>query len=376
MRINILATLLSVALALPIDQLSVDNSDVRLVELAPGERYYMTPEQLLRAKQDGVNYIDVTDHVDDIKSGSFTTSSENSPAQIPTSVQQRDLFEELSPSLSKEELELKLTTFSAFYTRYAKSETGLESSLWVYDKACEYAGGRDDVEVTKFDHEWDQKSVIVSIKGTENPDKVVIVGAHQDSINLLLPGTLPAPGADDDGSGTVTTLEVLRVLLESGFKPANTLEFHYYSAEELGLLGSQDVFAEYAERHVDVRTMLQQDMTGYSAGSKEANDGQDELGVITDFVDEDLTNFIKLLITEYCSIPYVETQCGYACSDHSSASKYGYQSAFVIESSFDNIDRKIHTTEDKVEYLDFDHMLEHAKLTLGYALELSTLEDL
>jgi hypothetical protein len=37
----------------------------------------------------------------------------------------------------------------------------------------------------------------------------------------------------------------------------------------------------------------------------------------------------------------------------------------VIESDFKYSDRKIHTTEDKIEYLDFDHMLQHAKFTLG-----------
>jgi leucyl aminopeptidase len=74
---------------------------------------------------------------------------------------------------------------------------------------------------------------------------------------------------------------------------------------------------------------------------------------------------------QYCDIPYTLTKCGYACSDHASASRYGYPSAFVIESDFDNSDQKIHTTEDKIKYLSFDHMLQHAKMTLGLAYELA-----
>jgi leucyl aminopeptidase len=62
---------------------------------------------------------------------------------------------------------------------------------------------------------------------------------------------------------------------------------------------------------------------------------------------------------------------GYACSDHASASKAGYPSAFVIESDFGYSDQKIHTTEDKLEYLDFDHMLQHARMTLGLVYELA-----
>lgn len=51
------------------------------------------------------------------------------------------------------------------------------------------------------------------------------------------------------------------------------------------------------------------------------------------------------MIEQYCDIPYVLTECGYACSDHASASKAGYRSAFVIESSFEMSDDHIHTSD-------------------------------
>jgi leucyl aminopeptidase len=76
-------------------------------------------------------------------------------------------------------------------------------------------------------------------------------------------------------------------------------------------------------------------------------------------------------MVQYCDIPYVETKCGYACSDHASASKAGYPSAFVIESAFADSDKKIHTSDDLIKYLSFDHMLQHAKLTLGLVYELA-----
>ena len=77
---------------------------------------------------------------------------------------------------------------------------------------------------------------------------------------------------------------------------------------------------------------------------------------------------------EYCDIPYVETKCGYACSDHASASKAGYPSAFVIESEFGNSDKRIHTTEDLISLLSVSHMLQHARLTLGFVYELAMAE--
>jgi len=36
--------------------------------------------------------------------------------------------------------------------------------------------------------------------------------------------------------------------------------------------------------------------------------------------------------------------------------------------------KKIHSTEDKIEFLSFDHMLQHAKMTLAFAYELAFAE--
>jgi leucyl aminopeptidase len=84
---------------------------------------------------------------------------------------------------------------------------------------------------------------------------------------------LPAPGADDDGSGTVSILESYRALLAADFRPAKTVEFHWYSAEvrlelarlfcnslryqEVGLLGSQAVAKDYQSRKATVVAMSQ-----------------------------------------------------------------------------------------------------------------------
>lgn len=146
-------------------------------------------------------------------------------------------------------------------------------------------------------------------------------------------------------------------------------EFHWYSAEEGGLLGSQAIFSSYEKHSRDVKAMLQQDMTGFVQKTLDAGKPE-SVGVIIDYVDKALTDFIKKIITEYCDIPYVETKCGYACSDHASASKAGYPSAFVIESTFEESDDHIHGTEDKIKYLSFDHMLQHARMTLAFAVSL------
>ena len=211
----------------------------------------------------------------------------------------------LMKKLSKENMRSNLEHFTSFHTRYYKSTSGAESSAWLYGRVNEtiYESGahKHGAGVKIFPHPWGQNSVIATIPGKS--EKTVVIGAHQDSINLFLPSLLAAPGADDDGSGTVTILEALRVLLQSSDiangTAQNTVEFHWYSAEEGGLLGSQAIFSAYEKEGRDVKAMLQQDMTGYV--QKTLDNGEPEtIGVITDFVDPDLIEFVKEMVTEVC----------------------------------------------------------------------------
>jgi bacterial leucyl aminopeptidase len=89
-------------------------------------------------------------------------------------------------------------------------------------------------------------------------------------------------------------------LADSGKQLENTVEFHWYSAEELGLWGSQAIFSSYEKEGKEVVAMLQQDMTGFVKKTLDAGKPE-SVGVITDYVDEGLTEFIKEVITEVCS---------------------------------------------------------------------------
>ncbi|KAL5119187.1 Leucine aminopeptidase 1 [Pleosporales sp. CAS-2024a] len=346
--------------------------DEYLIELSPGETRWVTEEGKWELRRQNINFFDITHH------GDLGTINANklsaNKVEFPSKPAYKEHVVPLLEKLEKDNMRKHLETFTSFHTRYYKSQYGAQSSAWLLEQVDKTlkAAGAVNASVKAFPHPWGQSSIIATIPGKS--DKTVVIGAHQDSINLFLPSILAAPGADDDGSGTVTILEALRVLLKSegilnGSAP-NTVEFHWYSAEEGGLLGSQAIFQSYEKDGKDVKAMLQQDMTGYVQKTLDAGEPE-SVGVITDFVDPGLTEFIKKIITVYCDIPFVLTKCGYACSDHASASKAGYPSAFVIESDFKYSDNKIHTTEDKIEYLSFDHMLQHAKLTLALAYELA-----
>ena len=251
----------------------------------------------------------------DLGSAKAFLASKKQTVTFPKKPAYNESLTPLLKDLKQENMHKNLEKFTSFHTRYYKSSYGAQSSAWLLNKVNEtiHASGADKygAHVKPFVHPWGQNSVIATIPGKSKT--TVVIGAHQDSINLLLPAFLAAPGADDDGSGTVTILEALRVLLQSEAivkgNASNTIEFQWYSAEEGGLLGSQAIFSAYEKSGRDIKAMLQQDMTGYTHKTLEAGEPE-SVGVITDFVDPALTEFIKKIITQYCSIPYVLTKCG------------------------------------------------------------------
>lgn len=373
--------------------LKIDSELNRLIKLGPGDFRLVSEEDKINYRREGVKFIDLTNQIsieealdkDMVASAGrqsvltmFSKQLDSLAAPVPEyAYPHKPGFEKLVNELNEKiDIDLvkgNLANFTSFYTRYYKSESGLESANWLYQKVSEIVSVIREADVTKVHHEgWDQYSIVVSIPG-KSKEKVV-VGAHQDSINLLFPSMLGAPGADDDGSGTVTTLEALRLVsnaISSGsFQPYNTLEFHYYSAEEGGLLGSIDVFSNYFKRKEVILGMLQQDMTGYSQGMIDAG-VELHFGLITDYTTPSLNQFLKDIVKYYCSIPIHETECGYACSDHASALEKGYPASFFIESEFKYTAKHIHLVLDTMDRLDFDLIAEHIKLTVGYAIELS-----
>lgn len=369
-----------------------------VVKTAPNTYRLASEAEKINMRRNGENFIDVTGvisvedalaqglvagagshNIINVFSKQIDTLKKTIPEyQYPNSTAQGAVVNAALKCVDLAKVRDNLAHFTSFYTRYYKSATGLESANWLFGKVSDFVQAVPGATVEKIHHSgWDQYSIVVSIPGVSS-DKVV-VGAHQDSINLLFPSLLGAPGADDDGSGTVTTLEALRVisgLIAAGkFTPQNTLEFHYYLAEEGGLLGSIDVFTRYFDAGKTVLGMLQQDMTGYTQGTVDLG-VEPHFGLINDYTSPKQNAFIRMVVDAYCSIPVHETECGYACSDHALALENGFPASFLIESEFKYSARQIHLTMDTMDRLDFGHIHEHIKLTVGYAVELAAATNL
>ena len=107
-----------------------------------------------------------------------------------------------------------------------------------------------------------QPSVILTIPGTTLPSEVVVLGAHQDSINggshrprARAPTTTrPASPASRRSSGSRS---------RNGYRPLRTVKFMAYAAEEVGLRGSADIAAQHRNANANVVGVLQLDMTNY-----------------------------------------------------------------------------------------------------------------
>jgi len=318
-------------------------------------------EQLSKAECGAgmINFMDVTD-TPNLGEKPFVNSIFPRIPGYPT--HQDEVFS-LIQSLQADNVEGMIASLSSYPTRYYTSPFGEESANWLVSEYTSFIGSRDDIEVSRYQHsQWRQPSVIARINGNSLSDEIVIIGGHIDSTS----SGSTAPGADDDASGSSTVLEVYRVLVTEGFRPERTLEFHGYAAEEVGLRGSQEIAQSYINQGKIVAGMLQLDMTGYvRAGTTPV------IGAITDFTNPQLTAFLRLLVDEYCTIPWADTRCGYGCSDHASWFRAGYPSSFAFEALFTNSNPYIHTVNDVLSRLDIDHSMEFARLGLGFMVEMS-----
>ena len=116
-------------------------------------------------------------------------------------------------------------------------------------------------------------NVVATLKGTKNPDRIYVVSGHYDSMcGNSSDGECDAPGANDDGSGTVAVIEMARVMSKQKFDA--TIIFMTVAGEEQGLLGSTQFAKEAVENKMDIEGMFTNDIIGGVKTFKDAPDRQ------------------------------------------------------------------------------------------------------
>ncbi|KAJ1727683.1 hypothetical protein LPJ61_004446 [Coemansia biformis] len=352
MKATLAALVVGVLAAAGIMARAVLYSDRRLIALGPDTREWMGEAQIHELVRNRRQFRDIID-------APPAAPVEAVPLAIPHNVTQQAAVNPLLKKVSRAVPEDVLAKLTAFPNRYYNSDNGRASSEFLTQRVKEYA-----TNVTRFVHRFPQSSVIARLEGGSLADEIVVVSAHQDSINQEN-HTDRAPGADDNGSGTVTILETLRVLGQSGLRLKRSVEFHWYAGEEGGLLGSADVVQAYRGRKVVVD--LNMDMTGVPASPR-------AVGIITDYTSADINVLLRQVVHAYTDLPTIDMTCGYACSDHASWNATGVRSAIPFESQFADGNSNIHTPADTIDTVDFGHLLSFVNIAIGFVVEVAGVE--
>lgn len=235
--------------------------------------------------------------------------------------------------------------------------------------------------------ELSTENVLAYIEGSdpELKDEVVVISSHYDheGIDPFKEGDQIYNGADDDGSGTVTTLEIAEAFMEAkraGYGPRRSILFLNVAGEEKGLLGS--------EYYADVQpviplkntvTNLNIDMIGrydpthptgstnyvYLIGSKLISQELHDIIVRAN----DLTGTDLELDERFNSKD--DPNRFYARSDHWNFGKYGIPFTFFFTGTHEDY----HGVDDEPEKIDYERMSRIARTIFATAWQVANQDE-
>ena len=130
-------------------------------------------------------------------------------------------------------------------------------------------------------------NVVATLKGTTDPDRVYVVSGHYDTMcSSPTDGKCDAPGANDDGSGTATVIELARVMSKRRFDA--TIIFVTVAGEEQGLLGSTHFAQQASEKKMNIEGMFTNDIVG-GVTSQKNSPNRNKIRVFSEGVPSDET---------------------------------------------------------------------------------------
>jgi hypothetical protein len=189
------------------------------------------------------------------------------------------------------------------------------------------------------------------------------IQVNVDSLRKIRPARLDSisNGADDDGSGTVTVLEVAEALAKLPAKPKRSVIVVFHNGEEAGLLGAKYFTAFPTVPRDSIIAQVNIDMVG--RGSKEdtpeggpnmvmvigADRISSDLGKTVEDVNEKTKDKMRL---DYTWSAPDHPENVYFRSDHYEYAKYGIPIAFF----FTGLHIDYHAITDEPQYIDYDHM--------------------
>ena len=211
------------------------------------------------------------------------------------------------------------------------------------------------------------RNVIGFLPGRGNlAEEYVVVGAHYDHVGMggrgsLAPGTIAIHnGADDNGSGTTTMLEVARRMSSDESEDRRSLIFMAFTAEEKGLLGSQHYVRNPRWPLEDTVAMINMDMVGRLNESE----------TLTVYGTGTAKEFDSLIdrLNEKTRFNLVKDPAGYGPSDHQSF----YEQKIPVFHFFTGLHNQYHRPSDDVELVNFEGMARIAQMVTDTVQEIAT----
>jgi len=269
------------------------------------------------------------------------------PAAAPSAPLDSYPEDSLATRVKQDSVYAYVTHLEGFETRYTYSSKNDDAREWIISKYQQF--GYTDVTNQGFWGEIYHRNVKCVKLGTVEPNKIIVIGGHFDSINFDSDPMDFAPGADDNASGTVTAMEVARILADIPLR--KTVVFYAFDAEEIGLLGSDAAAAEFENAGADIEVMYNFDMVGFTAG------GDWELNIASNenYAYRDLTAATMERLTSIS--PHI-TNPGFS-SDHYSFMQHGFEVVDHIETDFNNLGW--HTNLDISSRMNFVYLTDVIK---------------
>ncbi len=193
-------------------------------------------------------------------------------------------------------------------------------------------------------------NVIGEIKGSELPNEYVMLSAHFDSWD-------GGSGATDNGTGTLTMLEAMRILRLAYATPRRTILVGHWSGEEQGLNGSSAFVQDHPEVSAGLQALFNQDNGTGRVESMSASGFTSASGALARYLAQipvDLTRHIKF---NFPGAP------GGGGTDHASFVTCGAPGFGLGSGDWDYGRYTWHTNRDTYDKISFDDVRNNATLT-------------
>jgi len=238
--------------------------------------------------------------------------------------------------------------------------------------------GEIELEFARKSETLTSSNVMGYIEGEELKEEVVIITAHYDHIGV--DGEEVYNGADDDGSGTVATMEIAEAFAlakADGHGPKRSVMILNVSAEEKGLLGSR----YYTENPVlpleNTVANLNIDMIGRVDELHKDNENYVYL-IGADRLSQDLHDVGEKVNKEFCGLELDYTFNAaddpnkfYYRSDHYNFAKNNVPAVFY----FSGVHEDYHKPGDTVDKIMFSKLTRITKLIFHTAWEIANRPD-